>query len=161
MAVAVRGGWLVTVRSVACRLLPRSLCFLRCSAAPLPTFACPSPSFCSFCSSSHPRSIPSLALPLGLLYFYLTETYLCSDTYQNVWFYLHRGSSRKGEAEGDFWSKAYWTTLRYILHICTASNRWTDRHMDRLTDSRAYVRTYTRTYIYTQLRTSRYSYIHI
>ena len=112
----MRGGWLVSLRSVACRLLPRSpfLFFLRCSAAPLPTFACPSPSFCSFCSSSHPRSIPRLALLLGLLYFYFTETYLCSDTHQNVWFYLHRGSSQKGEAEGDFWSKEYWTTLVYI-----------------------------------------------
>ena len=52
------------VASLFTRLLPRSsfLFFLRCSAAPLPTFACPSPSFCSFCSSSHPRSIPSLLL---------------------------------------------------------------------------------------------------
>ena len=45
-------------------MLPRSsfLFLLRCSAAPFPTFACPPPSFCSFCSSSHPRSNPSLLL---------------------------------------------------------------------------------------------------
>ena len=39
--------------------------------------------------------LSALALPLGLLYFCFTETYLCPDTCQNVWFYLHRGSSRK------------------------------------------------------------------
>ena len=35
----------------------------------------------------------------------------------DVWFYLHRGSSRKGEADGDFWSKEYWTTLIYKKNI--------------------------------------------
>ena len=45
-------------------MLPRSsfLFFLRCSAAPFPAFACPPPSFCSFCSSSYPSSNPSLLL---------------------------------------------------------------------------------------------------
>ena len=38
---------------------------------------------------------PALALRLVSLYFFFTRTYMCLDTCQKVWFYLHRGSSRK------------------------------------------------------------------
>ena len=68
---------------------------------------------------------PALALRLGSLYFFLTRTYMCLDTCQKVWFYLHRGSSRKfaegsrkGEAEDFFWNNEYGVNFMYICMLC-------------------------------------------
>ena len=68
---------------------------------------------------------PALALRLGSLYFFFTRTYMCLDTCQKVWFYLHRGSSRKfaegsrkGEAEDFFWNNEYGVNFMYICMLC-------------------------------------------
>ena len=39
---------------------------------------------------------PALALRLGSLYFSFTRTYMCLDTCQKVWLYLHRGRFAEG-----------------------------------------------------------------
>ena len=104
-------------------LLPRSS-FLFFSGVAL---LCPPPSFCSFCSSSHPDcSSPSLLLAfctgasswLSLLFTLRKRT---SETHVSErvalpasWKFAE--DSRKGEAEGDFWSKEYWTARKYFPH---------------------------------------------
>ena len=123
------GGWPASLRSVACCLLPHSsfLFFLRCSAAPFPTFACPPPSYCSFCSSSHPRPNPSLLLAfctsasswLALLLL-LGNLFMFRHVSERVVLPASRKfaeDSRKGEAEGDFWSKGRLDNPHIYIYI--------------------------------------------